>query len=128
MSKYFLQLLYLLPTKDQIQHIGAQGILIKHILYYYIIILIWLYNYEWELLFRYMFIEAQSPFGDCGGNITDAENGIIKSPNFPDKYTSSGRGKGWTIKYCKTISNCLWNNQTALFWLCHMKAKLGCWK
>jgi len=41
-----------------------------------------------------MFIEAQSPFGDCGGNITDAENGIIKSPNFPDKYTSSGREFG----------------------------------
>jgi len=43
---------------------------------------------------RYMFIEAQSPFGDCGGNITDAENGIIKSPNFPEKYTSSGRDYG----------------------------------
>ena len=40
-----------------------------------------------------MFIQAQSPFGDCGGNITDAENGIIKSPNFPEKYTSSERGK-----------------------------------
>ena len=39
-----------------------------------------------------MFIEAQSPFGDCGGNITDAENGIIKSPNFPEKYSSSGKG------------------------------------
>jgi len=43
---------------------------------------------------RYMFIQAQSPFGDCGGNITDAENGIIKSPNFPEKYTASGRGSG----------------------------------
>ena len=53
----------------------------------------WRYYDVGESFFRYMFIEAQSPFGDCGGNITDAENGIIKSPNFPDKYTSSGRGK-----------------------------------
>ena len=39
-----------------------------------------------------MYIQAQSPFGDCGGNITDAENGIIKSPNFPEKYTTSSKG------------------------------------
>ncbi|XP_023327852.1 dorsal-ventral patterning tolloid-like protein 1 isoform X2 [Eurytemora carolleeae] len=43
---------------------------------------------------RYMYIQAQSPFGDCGGNITDAENGIIKSPNFPEKYTTSSKDSG----------------------------------
>jgi len=42
----------------------------------------------------YTFKEALSPFGDCGGNITDAENGIIKSINFPEKYTSSGKEFG----------------------------------
>ena len=45
-----------------------------------------------SFVFSYTFKEALSPFGDCGGNITDAENGIIKSINFPEKYTSSGKG------------------------------------
>jgi hypothetical protein len=36
---------------------------------------------------------AKSPFGDCGGNITDSENGIIKSPNYPEKYTTNDQSE-----------------------------------
>ena len=50
-----------------------------------------------------MFIEAKSPFGDCGGNITDAENGIIKSPNFPEKYASSGKGRNYNWDSIKIL-------------------------
>ena len=43
--------------------------------------------------FRYNFIPAKNPFGDCGGNITDSENGFIKSPNYPEKYTTNDQSK-----------------------------------
>jgi len=42
---------------------------------------------------KYMFMPAKSPFGDCGGNITDSENGFIKSPNYPEKYTTNDQRK-----------------------------------
>ena len=59
---------------------------------------------------RYMYIQAQSPFGDCGGNITDAENGIIKSPNFPEKYTTSSKGSVFEPNCPKTsFPTCLFN-------------------
>ena len=38
-------------------------------------------------------MQAKNPFGDCGGNITDSENGYIKSPNFPEKYTTNDQSK-----------------------------------
>ena len=31
-------------------------------------------------------------FPECGGNITNQENGIITSPNYPEKYSSSSGG------------------------------------
>ena len=36
---------------------------------------------------------AKNPFGDCGGNITDSENGFIKSPNYPEKYTTNDQSE-----------------------------------
>eukprot|EP00090_Calanus_glacialis_P014380 TRINITY_DN23170_c0_g1_i1.p1 TRINITY_DN23170_c0_g1~~TRINITY_DN23170_c0_g1_i1.p1 ORF type:complete len:870 (-),score=100.53 TRINITY_DN23170_c0_g1_i1:1263-3872(-) len=45
---------------------------------------------------RYNFIPAKNPFGDCGGNITDSENGFIKSPNYPEKYTTNDQKKEGT--------------------------------
>ena len=44
-------------------------------------------------LARYTFMPAKSPFGDCGGNITDSENGFIKSPNYPEKYTTNDQSE-----------------------------------
>ena len=44
-------------------------------------------------LSRYTFMPAKSPFGDCGGNITDSENGFIKSPNYPEKYTTNDQSE-----------------------------------
>ncbi|XP_071744912.1 LOW QUALITY PROTEIN: cubilin [Lepeophtheirus salmonis] len=39
---------------------------------------------------RYLFFKEKSIFGDgCGGNITDLDNGVITSPNYPEKYSSS---------------------------------------
>ena len=29
---------------------------------------------------------------ECGGNITDKDNGLIMSPNYPEKYTTSAPG------------------------------------
>ena len=46
---------------------------------------------------RYMFMPAKSPFGDCGGNITDSENGFIKSPNYPEKYTTNDQSESSDI-------------------------------
>ncbi len=40
-----------------------------------------------------MLQEAKSPFGDCGGNITDTENGVIKSPHYPQKYSTTDKSK-----------------------------------
>ena len=42
---------------------------------------------------RYQFMPAKNPFGDCGGNITDSENGFIKSPNYPEKYTTNDQSE-----------------------------------
>ena len=48
---------------------------------------------SWHTLARYTFMPAKSPFGDCGGNITDSENGFIKSPNYPEKYTTNDQSE-----------------------------------
>lgn len=40
---------------------------------------------------RYVFETAKSIFGDCGGNVSSVEYGIISSPNFPDNYDGPGR-------------------------------------
>ena len=46
-----------------------------------------------HFLLRYQFMPAKNPFGDCGGNITDSENGFIKSPNYPEKYTTNDQSE-----------------------------------
>ena len=50
---------------------------------------------------------AKNPFGDCGGNITDSENGFIKSPNYPEKYTTNDQSE-WNIisKYLNYKLSC----------------------
>ena len=40
-----------------------------------------------------MMIQAKNEFGDCGGNISNSENGVIKSPNYPEKYSSNDPSK-----------------------------------
>ena len=53
---------------------------------------------------RYMFMPAKSPFGDCGGNITDSENGFIKSPNYPEKYTTNDQSESSNIDHwCSNV-------------------------
>lgn len=47
---------------------------------------------------RYIFEVAKSVFGDCGGNISGEESGIIVSPNYPAKY--DGPGKGLASRAC----------------------------
>ena len=42
---------------------------------------------------RYQFMQAKNEFGDCGGNISNSENGVIKSPNYPEKYSSNDPSK-----------------------------------
>lgn len=41
---------------------------------------------------RYNFETAKSIFGDCGGNVSSLEYGVISSPNFPDNYDGPSRG------------------------------------
>ncbi|XP_077288055.1 tolloid-like protein 1 [Arctopsyche grandis] len=41
---------------------------------------------------RYTFEIAKSIFGDCGGNMSGMEYGVITSPNFPSNYDGPGRG------------------------------------
>jgi len=43
---------------------------------------------------RYQFMQAKNEFGDCGGNISNSENGVIKSPNYPEKYSSNDPSYG----------------------------------
>ena len=38
-------------------------------------------------------MQAKNEFGDCGGNISNSENGVIKSPNYPEKYSSNDPSK-----------------------------------
>ena len=40
-----------------------------------------------------MMMQAKNEFGDCGGNISNSENGVIKSPNYPEKYSSNDPSK-----------------------------------
>lgn len=47
---------------------------------------------------RYIFEVAKSVFGDCGGNFSGQESGIIQSPNYPAKY--DGPGKGLASRAC----------------------------
>lgn len=47
---------------------------------------------------RYVFETAKSIFGDCGGNITLEDAGVIQSPNYPAKY--DGPGKGLASRAC----------------------------
>ena len=42
---------------------------------------------------RYQFMQAKNEFGDCGGNISNSENGVIKSPNYPEKYSTNDPSK-----------------------------------
>lgn len=46
---------------------------------------------------RYTFETAKSIFGDCGGNISSLEYGIIASPNFPNNYGGPSRGQASKI-------------------------------
>jgi len=41
---------------------------------------------------RYMFFSEKSEFGECGANISGKSNGMIHSPNYPEKYASSDMG------------------------------------
>ncbi|XP_031332615.1 cubilin isoform X4 [Photinus pyralis] len=62
---------------------------------------------------RYTFETAKSIFGDCGGNMSSLEYGVISSPNFPSNYDGPSRGQAskicnWyvTVKpKCKILIN-----------------------
>ncbi|KPU72789.1 uncharacterized protein Dana_GF23226, isoform E [Drosophila ananassae] len=41
---------------------------------------------------RYFFESAKSDAGDCGGNFSNQDSGIITSPNWPAGYKAPGRG------------------------------------
>ncbi|XP_034131223.1 cubilin isoform X3 [Drosophila guanche] len=41
---------------------------------------------------RYFFESAKSDAGDCGGNFSNEDSGIITSPNWPAGYKAPGRG------------------------------------
>jgi hypothetical protein len=47
---------------------------------------------------RYSFETAKSIFGDCGGNVSNLDSGVITSPKFPGKY--EGPLKGLSSKSC----------------------------
>ncbi|XP_055680317.1 cubilin isoform X3 [Lutzomyia longipalpis] len=47
---------------------------------------------------RYIFEAAKSVFGDCGGNYSGLDSGVITSPNFPANY--HGPGKGLASRAC----------------------------
>lgn len=47
---------------------------------------------------RYVFEVAKSVFGDCGGNFTGLDSGVITSPNYPSNYV--GPGKGLASRTC----------------------------
>jgi hypothetical protein len=47
---------------------------------------------------RYIFEVAKSVFGDCGGNFTGNDSGVITSPGYPQNYV--GPGKGMASKAC----------------------------
>ena len=52
---------------------------------------------------RYTFEVAKSMFGDCGGNYSGQDSGIITSPNYPNKY--HGPGKGLASRACNWYIN-----------------------
>ena len=52
---------------------------------------------------RYIFEVAKSVFGDCGGNFSGQESGLINSPNYPAKY--DGPGKGLASRACNWYLN-----------------------
>ncbi|XP_055324620.1 uncharacterized protein LOC129579067 isoform X3 [Sitodiplosis mosellana] len=52
---------------------------------------------------RYVFEVAKSVTGDCGGNYSGQESGIITSPNYPAKY--DGPGKGLASRACNWYIN-----------------------
>ncbi|KYB29011.1 Cubilin-like Protein [Tribolium castaneum] len=47
---------------------------------------------------RYSFETAKSIFGDCGGNVSNLDSGVITSPKFPGDY--EGPTKGLSSKSC----------------------------
>lgn len=47
---------------------------------------------------RYNFENAKSIFGDCGGNVSSLDHGVITSPNFPENY--DGPSKSLSSKTC----------------------------
>ncbi|XP_065169996.1 bone morphogenetic protein 1 isoform X3 [Atheta coriaria] len=52
---------------------------------------------------RYVFETAKSIFGDCGGNVSSLDYGVISSPNFPENY--DGPTKGPSSKTCNWYIN-----------------------
>ncbi|XP_045469321.1 cubilin isoform X2 [Harmonia axyridis] len=42
---------------------------------------------------RYSFESAKSIFGDCGGNVSSLESGVISTPKFPANYDVPARGQ-----------------------------------
>ena len=50
---------------------------------------------------------------ECGGNITNLENGVITSPNFPEKYSDSGSSTG--NKQCNWFINAKPKHRILLF-------------
>lgn len=54
------------------------------------------------LHFRYIFEQSKTIFGDCGGNISNQDSGVIKSPNYPNNYepllkNQSSKSCNWFI-------------------------------
>ncbi|CAG9836029.1 unnamed protein product [Diabrotica balteata] len=42
---------------------------------------------------RYSFETAKSIFGDCGGNVSSVDSGVISSPNFPKDYEAPSKNQ-----------------------------------
>ena len=51
------------------------------------------YDYISMMTMTKIMMQAKNEFGDCGGNISNSENGVIKSPNYPEKYSSNDPSK-----------------------------------
>lgn len=47
---------------------------------------------------RYSFETAKSIFGDCGGNVSNLDSGVVTSPKYPADY--EGPTKGLSSKSC----------------------------
>lgn len=47
---------------------------------------------------RYNFETSKSLFGDCGGNVSNLDSGVVTSPKFPSDY--DGPSKGLSSRSC----------------------------